>query len=165
MIQSLTRRTFAAFAIVAAMVAGAALLQPTTADASNKFTTKIYQPKGGVAIHGYDPVAYFTMGKPTKGVAQYALKWQGATWHFASAKHRDLFKANPEKYAPQFGGYCAYGLALGGVVPTKPDVWAVHNGKLYLNVHKKVQGFWNKDRDGFIRKAEGNQSKVMGHLK
>ncbi len=164
MIQSLTRRSFAALAVVAAMFAGATVLQPSAADAK-KFTTIIYQPSGGVAIHGYDPVAYFTIGKPTKGSAAHSLKWKGATWHFSSAKHLAMFKGNPEKYAPQFGGYCAYGLAVGGVVPTKPDVWAVHKGKLYFNVHKKVQGWWDKDRDGFIKKAWAKKPVVFKDLK
>ncbi len=164
MIQSLTRRSFAVFAVLAAMLAGAAILQPATADAK-KFTTKVFQPMNGVAIHGYDPVAYFTLAKPTKGSAQHSLKWNGATWHFSSAKHLAMFKANPVKYAPQFGGYCAYGLAQGGLVPVQPTAWSVHKGKLYLNYDKGVQFWWNKDRDGFIVKARKNEPAKFEGLK
>ena len=85
------------------------------------------------AIRGYDPVAYFTQGKPVKGSREYTHQWNGATWRFASAQNRERFAAAPAKYAPQYGGYCAYGVASGYAVKIEPDAWSVVDGKLYLN--------------------------------
>lgn len=107
----------------------------------------------GVAIRGYDPVAYFTEAKPLPGVDQYTTEWQGATWKFASQKHLDLFKANPEKYAPQYGGYCAYGVAKGDLVKIEPENWTIIDDKLYLNFNDGVQKKWEKDTAGYISSA------------
>ena len=85
---------------------------------------------GGAAIQGYDPVAYFTEGKPVKGEGQHAYQWKGATWRFSSAANLERFAATPEKYAPQYGGYCAYGVASGYAVKTEPDAWSIVGGKL-----------------------------------
>ncbi len=115
----------------------------------------------GVAIRGYDPVAYFTLGRPTKGSPTYAHAWKGATWHFATAEHRDLFKAAPEKYAPQYGGYCAYGVSYGAAPPIDPEAWRIVEGKLYLNYSKSVQATWEKDIPGYIRKADANWPAVL----
>lgn len=112
--------------------------------------------KDGNAIRGYDAVAYFTEGKPVLGDSAYSYAWQGANWRFASAQNRDAFKANPEQYAPQYGGYCAYGTADGHKAPTQPDAWTVQDGKLYLNYNTKVKSLWNKDRPGYIQKADTN---------
>ncbi|WP_080055795.1 YHS domain-containing (seleno)protein [Spirosoma aerolatum] len=111
---------------------------------------------GGQALRGYDPVAYFIDGKPVPGDSTISYAYQGATWYFASAKNRDMFKADPEKYAPQYGGYCAYGTSQGHKAPTEPDAWTIDNGKLYFNYNKKVQTLWNKDRAGHIQKADTN---------
>lgn len=113
-----------------------------------------------VAIKGYDPVAYFTDGKPMKGDAAYSTEYQGAIFYFASAEHRDLFKAEPLKYMPEYGGYCAYGASNGYKVRINPEAWAIHNGKLYLNYTKKVQGIWDKDRDGYILEADKQWPKI-----
>ena len=115
----------------------------------------------GAAIRGYDPVAYFTDSKPVKGDAKYTYSWKGATWRFASAANRDAFAASPEKYAPQYGGYCAYGVAGGYAVSTVPEAWTVRDGKLYLNYSAGVQKDWRKDPAGYIRKADGNWPKVL----
>ena len=114
----------------------------------------------GFAIEGYDPVAYFTDAKPVAGSAQFEHSWNGATWRFASAEHRDLFAANPAKYAPQYGGYCAYGVSKGGKYPIDPQAWSVIDGKLYLNYDLDVQKTWSKDTKGFIAKADGNWVKL-----
>ena len=115
----------------------------------------VFSP-GGKALNGYDPVAYFTEGKPVRGDSAYATQWQGSTWHFANAQHRDAFRADPERYAPQYGGYCAYGMSRGYKAPTEADAWTIANGKLYLNYNQKVRTEWDKDREGYIRKADEN---------
>ncbi|MDF3011094.1 MAG: hypothetical protein K0S03_1890 [Burkholderiales bacterium] len=116
---------------------------------------------GGAAIRGYDPVAYFTEGKPVKGKPEFAHQWKGATWRFASAANRDRFAAAPEQYAPQYGGYCAYGVASGYAVKTEPDAWSVVDGKLYLNYDRSVQASWVKDTLGYIRKADANWPRAL----
>jgi YHS domain-containing protein len=110
----------------------------------------------GVAIKGYDPVAYFTDAKPVKGDSDFAFDWNGASWHFASAAHRDTFKAAPEKYAPQFGGYCAWAVSQGYTAGIDPAAWKIVNGKLYLNYSLEIQKKWEGDVPGNIAKAEGN---------
>jgi YHS domain-containing protein len=115
----------------------------------------------GAAIRGYDPVAFFTEGKPVEGSRQFTHKWKGATWRFASAQNRDTFAAAPEKYAPQYGGYCAYGVANGYTVSTVPEAWSVVGGKLYLNYSLGVRADWLKDTSGYIRQADGNWPKAL----
>ena len=97
---------------------------------------------GGVAIMGYDPVAYFTEGRSMKGSEEFAYDWLGTPWHFASRKHRELFMSEPVKYAPQFGGYCAGEVAFEGItVNIDPDAWRIIDGKLYL-YGDKTMGFF-----------------------
>src|SRR4051794_24482298 len=112
--------------------------------------------EGDAAIRGYDPVAYFKAGKPVMGSKQFSYQWKGANWYFANQEDLDAFKAAPEKYAPQYGGYCAYGLSQGHKSTTEPDVWTIVNGKLYLNYDKDVQSTWKKDRDKYIVTADKN---------
>lgn len=108
------------------------------------------------AIRGYDPVSYFTENQPVKGVKTINLNWNGSIWYFSSESNKKMFEANPEKYAPQYGGYCAYGWAKGYAVKTEPDAWAIVGGRLYLNYDKGVQKEWDEDRLGFIQKADSN---------
>jgi YHS domain-containing protein len=108
----------------------------------------------GIAIKGYDPVAYFTDNKPVKGSKAHSFAYQGATYEFASAAHRKAFAADPEKYAPQFGGFCAYGTATGHKADIDPAAFSIVEGKLYLNYSTKVRGVWRKDEPGYIRKAD-----------
>jgi YHS domain-containing protein len=119
---------------------------------------------GGVAIDGYDPVAYFAEGKPVEGSSDFEYEWMGATWRFASAADRDQFAADPEKYAPQYGGYCAYAVSQGATADIDPDAWHIEDGKLYLNLNKKVQSIWLKDIPGYITKANANWPKVKADL-
>jgi YHS domain-containing protein len=121
----------------------------------------VYSDNAG-AIRGYDPVAYFTDAKPVEGSDKFTHTWKGATWRFASAENRDRFVAAPEKYAPQYGGYCAYGVAGGYTVSIDPAAWSVVDGKLYLNYSRGVQSDWNKDIPGYIRKADANWPKALG---
>jgi YHS domain-containing protein len=114
-----------------------------------------YFEKDGVALRGYDPVSYFTVEQPQQGVPAHTHVYKGSTFYFASEENRKLFVANPEKYAPQFGGYCAFGVARGGYkVSTQPDAFAIVDGKLYLNYNADVQKQWQKDVPGFIATAE-----------
>ncbi|WP_338845901.1 YHS domain-containing (seleno)protein [Massilia sp. W12] len=108
------------------------------------------------AIRGYDPVAYFTEKKAHKGKPELRHVWQGATWHFASQSNLDAFKAQPEKYAPQYGGYCAYGVAQGYAPEIDPQAFKVVDGKLYLNLSQRVLKRWQKDIPGYVQAADKN---------
>ena len=119
---------------------------------------------GGIAIKGYDPVAYFTKGRAIKGSEKFAHTWMGAPWHFANARHRDLFAAEPIKYAPQFGGYCADGVAYGqSTANIDPEAWRIINGKLYLN-YDKGAATELEEIPGQIDKAKANWLKIKAKL-
>ena len=115
----------------------------------------IFKTEDG-AIRGYDPVAYFTEGKPVKGLKSFSHSWKGATFYFSSKKNLDLFKTNPQKYAPQFGGFCSYGVSRDYKVKSEPDAWTIVDGKLYLNYNTEVMSTWRKDTEGYIKKAKAN---------
>lgn len=108
------------------------------------------------AIKGYDPVAYFAEAAPMMGKEEFKLTHDGANWYFSSQKNLDLFKSNPSKYMPQYGGYCAFGLAAGYKAPISPDAWKIVDDKLYLNYNKKVQTDWMADQAEMIKKADEN---------
>lgn len=115
----------------------------------------------GNAVDGYDVVAYFTQGKPVEGSRDHEFEWRGATWKFASAEHRALFAKSPDKYAPQYGGFCAFGVSRGYAVGIDPEAWTIFEGKLYLNYNRDVQAEWVKDIPGFIAKANANWPKIV----
>ena len=115
--------------------------------------TPVFSTKAG-AIRGYDPVAYFKVAEPVKGSAEFTVEWNGATWRFSSAENRDAFRDDPEHYAPQYGGHCAYAMSEGRLASTDPDAWRIVDGKLYLNFSKRVQRRWLKDVPGYIEKAD-----------
>jgi YHS domain-containing protein len=117
---------------------------------------------GGQAIRGYDPVAYFESGQPQKGLKAFAHAWNGATWLFASEAHRAAFAAQPEKYAPQFGGYCAWAVSQGYTADIDPEAWRIVDGKLYLNYSPKIQKQWEEDTAGNIAKGEKNWPGLVG---
>lgn len=107
------------------------------------------------AINGYDPVAYFLQQKPVKGKTDIVYEWHGAKWHFDSMANRDLFIKNPEQYAPQYGGYCAYGVGKGGYkASTLPEAWTIVNQKLYLNYNLTVQKSWLAKKETYILQAD-----------
>lgn len=149
------RRWMWGFLIVAFTLAGAAEAARQSSRAVSPYNTT-----GGVALDGYDVVAYFAGGAPAKGSSRFAHRWQGATWHFASEARRDAFAQSPERYAPQFGGFCAYGVSRGYAVDIDPEAWAIVDGRLYLNYSKRVQRAWNEDRPGYIAKADANWPSV-----
>jgi len=106
------------------------------------------------AIDGYDPVSYFVDGRAERGSADIVAEWNGAVWHFASEAHRDMFVEDPEKFAPQYGGFCALGMAHGGDVPPDPEAWTIYEGKLYLNMIKEVTITWRYNPDKLIERAD-----------
>jgi len=128
--------------------------------AADERSAPVNQSSDGVAIEGYDPVAYFTDSKPVMGSSEYTYQWHGAVWHFASAQHRDAFAKSPESYAPQYGGYCAYGVSQGHTAPVDPAAWKIINGKLYLNYNKEVQKLFLNDPSSEIEKADQNWPKL-----
>ena len=106
------------------------------------------------AIYGYDTVAYFTENKAVKGKKDVTHSWRGADWHFASEENKALFVANPEKYAPQYGGYCAYAMSDGRLVGIDEDAFTIHEGKLYLNYSMSVMKEWRSNMAQFIKEAD-----------
>ncbi len=144
MTAALTRRSLLAAALV---------LPPVAAQArSNEIYTGWLSSS---AVGGYDPVAYFTEGKPVAGNSAITHQWKGATWRFASEKNRDLFKAEPAKYAPQYGGYCAWAVSQGYTAKGDPNHWKIVGGKLFLNYDAKVQRNWEKDIPATSRTPTG----------
>ncbi|MDX1976669.1 MAG: YHS domain-containing (seleno)protein [Pseudanabaenaceae cyanobacterium bins.68] len=123
---------------------------------------KVYT-ENGVALDGQDVVAYFTQKKQVAGTKQFTHKWNGATWQFSSANHRDLFAKNPEKYAPQYGGYCAKAASNGDLATTVPTAWEVRDGKLYLNYSAEAQQEWLQDTPKKIVSANQNWPKILGN--
>ncbi len=113
------------------------------------------------AIRGYDPVAYFDQSKPLKGNKSYHYKWKGAIWYFTNEGNLNKFKSDPEAYAPQFGGYCAYAVAKGSTATTDPEAWTIVDGKLYLNYSKAVQKKWRANQDELIAKGHKNWPGVL----
>jgi YHS domain-containing protein len=111
-------------------------------------------------LSGYDPVAYFTDARPTRGSGYHVTVHDGVTYVFTSEEHKRLFTANPQKYLPAYGGYCAYGVAVGKKFVADPEVWKVVDGTLYLNLDKGIKDKWEKDIPGYIKKAEANWSDI-----
>ena len=110
----------------------------------------------GVAIRGTDPVAYFRQGRPVAGRADLALDWAGTTWRFATEANRDAFAADPARYAPAYGGFCAWAVAEGYTAPIDPAAWRIVEGRLYLNYSRSIQRRWERDIAGNIARADAN---------
>jgi YHS domain-containing protein len=110
----------------------------------------------GIGVKGYDPAAYFTFGQPTPGLEQFAYGWKGVTYRFASVENLDRFKADPEKYLPQYGGYCAYAMSINRIADIDPSRWAIVDGKLYLNNNYLSYHLWSLDKSGNIASADRN---------
>lgn len=118
-------------------------------------TDPVYATDRG-AIDGYDPVAYFLEGRPVEGDAAHTLEWRGSRWRFASAENLEAFRLEPERYAPRYGGYCAYGMASGYTARTDPQAWTIVDGRLYLNFDPDVKAQWERDRQAMIEQADAN---------
>jgi len=147
-----TRRSFL---IASASVPLAAAAMPAFAA-----TPPVYA-EDGIAINGYDPVAYFTEKKPVEGNAAFSADHEGATFLFASEANRDAFIADTATYAPQYGGYCAYAVSRGYTATTSPNAWSVHEGKLYLNFNRAVRTLWSRDIPGNVAKGDANWPGVL----
>jgi YHS domain-containing protein len=117
--------------------------------------------KYGAAVKGFDVVAYFDAGEPVRGLPEIDYEWNGAVWHFSNHKNLSLFRGDPEKYAPRYGGYCAFAVSRGYTADIDPEAWTVVDGKLYLNYNKKYRKRWAKDIPGNIKKADGNWPGVL----
>jgi YHS domain-containing protein len=150
---TLTRRLFLTTSIAALPVA---ISFPAYAAKPMVFTG------GDFAIRGYDPVAYFTDGEPVKGLPEHSYNWNGATWLFASAASMKMFADNPDAFAPQYGGYCAYAVSKGSTAKTEPDAWTIVNNKLYLNFSLNVRTLWRLDIPENIANADANWPSVLG---
>jgi YHS domain-containing protein len=114
-----------------------------------------------LAVGGYDPVAYFTDGRPVRGATQHRFTHQGYEYRFASAEHLATFRANPSRYLPQYGGYCAWAVANGYTAAGNPQNWRIVDGKLYLNYNDEIQTRWERDIPGFIRSGNVNWPSVL----
>lgn len=152
----MTRRSL----IMALVLGAAALFQPLAAPlaAEDPVYTGTFS---SLAVSGYDPVAYFEEGRPVEGRKDLEFEWNGATWRFANDKNLASFKAGPETYAPQFGGYCAWAVSQGYTASTDPEAWRIVDGKLYLNYSKSVQRQWAEDIPGNIAKGDRNWPGVL----
>lgn len=124
-----------------------------------------YFEKDGVAIRGTDPVGYFKDGKPVKGSAEHRFEHKGSVFLFASKANRDAFAAEPDRYAPQYGGYCAFGTSGGNKAAIDPAAFTVRDGKLYLNYNRDVQKQWSADVPGHVAKADRNWPAVSKQTK
>lgn len=113
-----------------------------------------------VGVGGYDPVSYFAGPRPVRGNGRYTAEYQGVTYLFANEADKSAFEKEPEKYLPAFGGYCAYGVAIGKKFWGDPEVWEIVDGTLYLNLDKSIQQEWDKDKPGYIKKADGNWNSI-----
>ena len=128
----------------------------SVAEAKNSYYTR-----GGYALEGYDAVAYFTEGGAVRGSSSYKARWGGVEWLFSSAKNRETFLGSPARYAPQFGGYCAYGVSQGYTVRGDPEQWNVYRGKLYVNYSAGVRRQWEARKESYIRQARGRWPGVL----
>ena len=117
--------------------------------------------RGDLALRGYDAVAYHSDGKPALGSTTFEYRWKDAVWRFASADHRDRFSKEPERYAPQFGGYCAYAVSQGHTADGDPNVWRIVDGRLYLNYSAQVKKLWEQDVPGNIARGRQNWPGVL----
>lgn len=122
---------------------------------------KVNTSSDGLAVRGYDAVAYFTLQNAVEGNPQFTYAWNGAKWIFSSAENLEKFRANPAAYAPQFGGYCAYAVSHGHTADGDPQAWKVVDGKLYLNYSPEVKQMWEKEQDKFIKDGETNWAQFL----
>ena len=150
----LDRRSFIGLAAAALIVA----TREAQADAPRPVNT--LGSSDGVAIRGYDPVAYFRDGGPRLGKPEFSVRHGGATWQFASTEHKALFEADPERYLPAYGGFCAYGTSRGYLVKIEPEAWSIVDGRLYLNYDLDVRKTWLGRTKTYIARADGSWSRL-----
>jgi YHS domain-containing protein len=149
------RSMFAAvFVAVSVMMASVTPAHAETAPVCTGFLSR-------VAVSGYDPVAYFTDGRPVRGSEQFRATHAGYEYRFASAEHLAAFRANPARYMPQYGGYCAWAVSQGYTASADPTNWRIVDGKLYLNYNDEIQRRWETDIAGYISSANRNWPSVL----
>ena len=122
---------------------------------------QVFYAAGGKAVGGLDVVSFFTDGSPEPGRPEHGVVWKDVLWQFVSRENREAFESNPRAYAPQFGGYCAYGVSMGVVLDTDPQLWKIHEGKLYLLHSEDVWPMWMEDISGHVSKADANWPAVL----
>jgi YHS domain-containing protein len=139
------------------------IIMPLASQAKNKAKSKpVYASKrSNIAINGYDPVAYFAANKAQKGNKKLSFIWRGSKWLFSSEQHRSMFVDDPERYAPQYGGWCAYAMSDGRTVSIDPQAFEIYQGKLYFNYSKSVLGHWRQEKDLFIQQADDYYPNVV----
>ena len=145
------------FAVLAFAILSALSAAPAAAQQAPVHTGLL----SNVAVGGYDPVAYFTDGRPVRGSAEIRTMHQGFEYRFASAAHLAAFRANPARYLPQYGGYCAWAVSQGYTAAGNPRNWRIVDGKLYLNYNSEIQQRWERDIPGFIRSGDANWPRVL----
>ena len=145
------RFTIALGLIATGLVAGAAAYQKSQVNLS----------RGDLGLQGYDAVAYWTSGQPTLGSPSFEHRWNNAVWRFSTAENREQFAKDPARYAPEFGGYCAYAVSRGYTANIDPNAWRIVDGRLYLNYSKRVQKLWEEDVPGNIAKGRQNWPGVL----
>lgn len=148
---------FAALLLLSGMIAAVVEVSPAFAAKASVYTGLV----SGVGAGGYDVVAYFTKKKPVRGDASITHTYDGAIWRFSSVENRDAFVADPAKYAPQYGGYCAWAVSKGYTAKGDPLAWSVHEGKLYLNYNKQVRSTWAKNIPANVAKGDANWPNVL----
>lgn len=144
-------------ALIAAPLPGVTM-QALAFDATSKAAVNV--DASGLALRGYDPVAYFAAGKPTPGDPSLTATHDGATYRFATSANREAFLKEPAKYAPAYGGFCAYGASVDHKADGDPNIWKIVDGKLYLNVTPRAADYWQKDIPGNISKANSNWENI-----
>lgn len=151
---STMKTTITLLAVIASLAMGHTAAR---ADHQTEHTkTLVLKNKDGIAIEGYDPVAYFTDKKPVKGNAKFTTNFEGTTYWFASAEHKAMFDVSPAKYVPAFGGYCGYAASINRLSPISPDWWQVIDGRLVLQHNKKAYDKWNAELQMNLKKADAN---------
>ncbi len=136
-----------------------ALMTVTTAVFADE--DPVFTGRGNFAIRGYDAVAYHLDQKPVKGKREFTTDWNGATWRFKSAENRDKFVAEPERWAPAYGGYCAWAVSNGYTAKTDPDAWSIYMDRLFLNFNRSVRNTWSQDIPGNVQRGDANWPAVL----
>ena len=137
------------------LISAAAIFLAACAGGTGDFK-KVNTTAENVAIKGFDPVAFFSVEKAIEGNPQYSFLWNGAKWYFSSAENMEKFKANPENFAPQFGGYCSWAVSQGYTADGDPNAWKVVDGKLYLNYNQQVKEKWEAEQPKLIEAGKKN---------
>ena len=151
-------KSAAILAVLSLAAAGAALPAAPAHAQSDPIYTGVFS---NTAVGGWDAVSYFSQSGPVQGSRAFTTEWRGAQWRFSSQDNLDRFRADPQAYAPQYGGYCAYAVSQGSTAKGDPEVWHLHEGRLYLNVNRRVQAIWLEDVEGYIALADANWPGVL----